>query len=134
MEIAIAAATAVINRAGASSLAEIAALRVPAILVPYPVAADNHQFYNAKEFEKSGAAVLIEQNNATPQILVHRLSPLLSDHHLREKMSIALSAWHVADAVDKISTTILAQVVLSEPFCGASEDPAALKRHPSAIA
>jgi UDP-N-acetylglucosamine--N-acetylmuramyl-(pentapeptide) pyrophosphoryl-undecaprenol N-acetylglucosamine transferase len=134
MEIAIAAATAVINRAGASSLAEIAALRVPAILVPYPAATDNHQFHNAKEFEKSGAAVLIEQNNATTQILVHRLSPLLKDNHVREKMSTALSAWHVADAVDKISATILAQVVLSEPLCGASEEPPALKRHHSAIA
>jgi UDP-N-acetylglucosamine--N-acetylmuramyl-(pentapeptide) pyrophosphoryl-undecaprenol N-acetylglucosamine transferase len=44
MDLALGAATAAVSRAGASSLAEIAAMRLPSLLVPYPAAADNHQF------------------------------------------------------------------------------------------
>src|SRR5262249_27785691 len=53
MEVLLGAATAAISRAGASSLAEFAAMRVPAVLVPYPTATDNHQFENARAFEQS---------------------------------------------------------------------------------
>ncbi len=60
MHLALGAASAAISRAGASSLAELAAMRVPAVLVPYPAATDNHQYYNALAFEKTGAACLLE--------------------------------------------------------------------------
>ncbi len=48
----------VLMRAGATSLSEIAYYGVPAVLVPYPFAKDNHQFYNARYFLEKGAAVL----------------------------------------------------------------------------
>ena len=67
MDLALGAATVAVSRAGASSLAEIAALRLPSLLVPYPAAADNHQFYNAQAFETTGAARLLEQKSATPE-------------------------------------------------------------------
>ena len=67
MELALGAATAAVCRAGASSLAELAAMRVPAVLVPYPAATDNHQFHNARAFEATGAARLLEQKTATPE-------------------------------------------------------------------
>ena len=67
MDLALGAATAAVSRAGASSLAEIAAMRLPSLLVPFPAAADNHQFYNARAFEATGAARLLEQKNATPE-------------------------------------------------------------------
>ena len=54
MDIALGAATVAVSRAGASSLAEIAAMRVPSVLIPFPAAADNHQFFNAHAFEKPG--------------------------------------------------------------------------------
>ncbi len=67
MEFALGAATVAVNRAGASSLAELAAMRVPPVLIPLPTAADNHQFHNARAFEETGAARLLEQGLATPE-------------------------------------------------------------------
>src|SRR5262249_19759733 len=73
MELALGAATMSISRAGASSLAEIAAMRLPSVLVPYPAATDNHQFHNARAMEASGAARLLEQKSATPETLANVL-------------------------------------------------------------
>ena len=50
MDMGLSAANVAVSRSGASSLAEFAAMRLPAILVPYPTAADNHQVYNARAF------------------------------------------------------------------------------------
>jgi UDP-N-acetylglucosamine--N-acetylmuramyl-(pentapeptide) pyrophosphoryl-undecaprenol N-acetylglucosamine transferase len=50
MDLALGAATAAVSRAGASSLAEIATLHLPSLLVPFPAAADNHQFFNARVY------------------------------------------------------------------------------------
>ena len=61
MDLALGAATLAVNRAGASSLAELAAMRVPAILIPYPYATDDHQFHNARALVRNGAARLITQ-------------------------------------------------------------------------
>ena len=51
MELALGAASVAVSRAGASSLAELAAQRVPAVLVPFPMATDNHQWHNARALE-----------------------------------------------------------------------------------
>lgn len=59
MGAAYAAANLVISRSGASTLAELATLGKPAILVPYPLAVKNHQEHNARAFELSGAAIVI---------------------------------------------------------------------------
>ncbi len=52
-----------IARAGASTLSELSFFGVPAVLIPFPHAAHNHQYYNAKYFEKKGAAVVIEEKD-----------------------------------------------------------------------
>lgn len=59
---AMSAAELVIARAGAGSIAEFARCALPSIIVPYPYAADNHQFENAKCFEKQGACVMVVQS------------------------------------------------------------------------
>src|SRR5438034_7262984 len=69
MELALGAATVAISRAGASSLAELAAMRVPVVLIPYPSAADNHQFYNASRYLESRCARMVAQEKATPEVL-----------------------------------------------------------------
>ena len=66
MDLALGAATAAVSRAGASSLAELAALRLPSLLVPFPAAADNHQYFNARIFNLSGAAQMLEQKGSSP--------------------------------------------------------------------
>ena len=79
MDLALGAATVAVSRAGASSLAEIAAMRLPALLVPFPAAADNHQFFNASAFEKTGAAKLLEQKKATPEKVAAILAELVEN-------------------------------------------------------
>jgi UDP-N-acetylglucosamine--N-acetylmuramyl-(pentapeptide) pyrophosphoryl-undecaprenol N-acetylglucosamine transferase len=75
----LARAHLVICRAGASTLSELAVAGRPAILVPYPYAADDHQTANARVFDKEGAGWRVAQKDLTPAGLADRLVDLLSD-------------------------------------------------------
>jgi UDP-N-acetylglucosamine--N-acetylmuramyl-(pentapeptide) pyrophosphoryl-undecaprenol N-acetylglucosamine transferase len=114
MELALGAATATICRAGASSLAEIAAMRLPAVLVPYPAATDNHQFHNARALEASGAARLLEQKTATPDALANLLWDLIEKPSVREKMQNALAQWHTPGAAGRIADAMLKSAGVEE--------------------
>jgi UDP-N-acetylglucosamine--N-acetylmuramyl-(pentapeptide) pyrophosphoryl-undecaprenol N-acetylglucosamine transferase len=107
MDLALGAATAAVSRAGASSLAEIAAMRLPALLVPFPAAADNHQFFNATAFEKTGAAKLLEQKNSTPEKLAAVLDEMVENEIVRSTMQSALAQWHMPKAAEQIAESIL---------------------------
>jgi UDP-N-acetylglucosamine--N-acetylmuramyl-(pentapeptide) pyrophosphoryl-undecaprenol N-acetylglucosamine transferase len=107
MDLALGAATACVSRSGASSLAEIAAMRLPSLLVPYPAAADNHQFVNARAFEKTGAAKLLEQKNSTPEEVAALLCELAGDAAVREKIQTSLVHWHAPKAAEQIAEKIL---------------------------
>jgi UDP-N-acetylglucosamine--N-acetylmuramyl-(pentapeptide) pyrophosphoryl-undecaprenol N-acetylglucosamine transferase len=72
----------VIGRAGAGTIAEITALGKPSILVPFPYAAHNHQFENAKILESSDATVLIEDKDATPEKFALTLTNLFDEDKL----------------------------------------------------
>lgn len=60
------AADLVVSRAGAGTIAELVRCETPAVLVPYPFAADNHQWANARHFEQQGGGLVIDQNNLSP--------------------------------------------------------------------
>jgi len=122
MDLALGAATVAISRAGASSLAELAAVRLPSLLVPFPAAADNHQFFNAVAFEKTGAAKLLEQKNATPGKVAAILSEMIEDEAVRSKMQAALAQWHVPRAAAGIAENIL-RVSLSSSFSLPVDEP-----------
>jgi UDP-N-acetylglucosamine--N-acetylmuramyl-(pentapeptide) pyrophosphoryl-undecaprenol N-acetylglucosamine transferase len=107
MDLAFGAATAGVSRSGASSLAEIAAMRLPSLLVPYPTAADNHQFANASAFEKTGAAKLLEQTNSAPEKVVGLLCELVENNATRAAMQSALVQWHAPKAAEQIAENIL---------------------------
>ena len=107
MELALGAATAAVSRAGASSLVELAAMRVPAVLIPYPSAADNHQFYNAWAFVESGAARMLEQEKATPEMLVEMVKGLVEKPEQSAAMKEALAKWHRPDAAEQIAGRML---------------------------
>jgi UDP-N-acetylglucosamine--N-acetylmuramyl-(pentapeptide) pyrophosphoryl-undecaprenol N-acetylglucosamine transferase len=98
MEFALGAADVAVGRAGASSIAELAAMRVPAILIPYPYAVDDHQVANARALERTGAAWCLTHEEATPQRLVDEVLCLLRDPATRERFKSGLAAWHRADA------------------------------------
>jgi UDP-N-acetylglucosamine--N-acetylmuramyl-(pentapeptide) pyrophosphoryl-undecaprenol N-acetylglucosamine transferase len=107
MEQALGVATVAVSRAGASSLAELAAMRLPALLVPYPAAVDNHQFHNARAFKESGAARVLEQNGATPELFSNALVELARDGRAREEIRGALGKWHAPGAAEEIAGIIL---------------------------
>ncbi|HOV79784.1 MAG TPA: undecaprenyldiphospho-muramoylpentapeptide beta-N-acetylglucosaminyltransferase [Bacillota bacterium] len=79
MQDALAAADLVVSRAGAATLAEITALGVPAVLVPYPYASENHQEFNARALEKEGAAVVVPDRDLNGELLCRLISKLLDD-------------------------------------------------------
>ncbi|HSK01633.1 MAG TPA: undecaprenyldiphospho-muramoylpentapeptide beta-N-acetylglucosaminyltransferase, partial [Kofleriaceae bacterium] len=68
-----------IGRAGATTVAELAIAGVPAIFIPYPFAADNHQELNAREMAEAGAALMFRQAELTADRLADALRPLRAD-------------------------------------------------------
>lgn len=76
----------IIARSGASSLAEICALQKPSILVPFPFAADNHQYFNAKLFKDAGISLLIEESDNLEQDIYNAVKKLLSEPEHLQKM------------------------------------------------
>ena len=88
-----AAADVVVTRAGAGTIAELATVGVPAIVVPWPGAAENHQLDNGREFADLGAAVLIEEHDFTVDRLVAEIDSLQADSsRLRSIADAARSA------------------------------------------
>lgn len=97
-------------RAGATTVAELAAAGKASILVPYPSATDQHQFENARALERAGGAVTIEQRDLTPQRLVKEILGLLGNGQnlvLMEQRARSLArpgaARHIADLVEELS-------------------------------
>jgi UDP-N-acetylglucosamine--N-acetylmuramyl-(pentapeptide) pyrophosphoryl-undecaprenol N-acetylglucosamine transferase len=92
----------VIARSGAGTLSELAAFRLPSVLVPYPSAHANHQFHNAKEIEELGAAVTIEQADLHPSKLQDALERWMDDSTRRERAQAVLMDWDQPDAAKRI--------------------------------
>ena len=101
------AADCVVARAGSGAIFEIASFGKPAILIPLPESANNHQRENAYTFAKSGAAVVIEESNLLPGIFISEVKKILSDPALQEKMGAAAKQFFIPDAADKIGEGIL---------------------------
>jgi UDP-N-acetylglucosamine--N-acetylmuramyl-(pentapeptide) pyrophosphoryl-undecaprenol N-acetylglucosamine transferase len=111
MDLALGAATLAISRSGASSLAELAALGVPAILIPYPHAADNHQYHNALAFVQVGAALTFDQMGVTPERLAGEIVELIKDEPGRLEMRHSLNKWRTPDAAQQIAERMLASIL-----------------------
>ena len=75
----LAEAHLVIARAGASTIAELTAAGRPAILVPLPIATDDHQTVNAREMAKAGGARMIPQDEFTPEVLSAQIAAIAGD-------------------------------------------------------
>ena len=102
----MAACDLVISRAGAITLAELAALGKPAILIPSPYVTDNHQYKNARVFSDAGAAVLIEEKELTPELLENIVRAILSDPARRGAMAAAMKKLARRGAQDTIISEI----------------------------
>lgn len=106
----LAAADLVLSRAGASSIAEIAALAVPAVLVPYPHATADHQTTNARYLVDAGAALLCPDAQIDSQGFADTLLGLLADDARRDRMRAAAqglgqdrAAQNLADALEALA-------------------------------
>lgn len=102
MDRCMSAADLLICRAGASTLSEIQALGKPSILVPYPYAAENHQYFNAMSLVKQDAAILIEDKDLTPQRLIDEVDKLLSNPEKLKQMGENAKKSAILDATERI--------------------------------
>jgi UDP-N-acetylglucosamine--N-acetylmuramyl-(pentapeptide) pyrophosphoryl-undecaprenol N-acetylglucosamine transferase len=99
-------ANLVISRSGAGSLTELAVCGKPAILIPYPFAAEDHQSYNAKVFTQVGAALSFKQSDLTPEILTTQILNLLQSPAELAIMAEKAKTLAVPDSADKLATLV----------------------------
>jgi UDP-N-acetylglucosamine--N-acetylmuramyl-(pentapeptide) pyrophosphoryl-undecaprenol N-acetylglucosamine transferase len=96
----------VISRSGSSSIFEFCAAKKPMILVPFALAADNHQEKNAQYFEKNGAAILLKESEFTINKINQLLKNLIEDQSILQKMSDNAKGLVIMDATQKIAELI----------------------------
>ena len=101
------AADVVVCRAGATTLAELAAAGKPAILIPLPTATDDHQRANAAAVAAAGAAVLLDQRDAGGARLANEIAALGADPAARERMGRAAAALARPNAAAEIAARII---------------------------
>ncbi len=97
----------IITRAGAGIIAEICNKGLPAIFIPFPYAADDHQKFNALELEREGAAMMIEEKDLTGKILKESMENLIKDKEKLKSMGKKLKEVAMPDADKKIASYIL---------------------------
>ena len=101
------AADLIISRAGAMTITELTEIGRPSVLVPYPAAAENHQYYNAMTLVNQNAAILIEDKNLTKAKLVDEVSKLYADRGRLKLMEENAGKMRKANAADIILKEIV---------------------------
>lgn len=109
MDYAYNVADLVISRAGASSVSELCLLGKPAILVPSPNVAENHQYHNAMALVAKNAALLVEDAEAVDNLLPQALQIVADDSRLRE-LSANIRQLALPNSAQAIAEVILAQI------------------------
>lgn len=104
----LAAASLVIARAGASTLADLAVVGRPAILIPYAAAAADHQAANARAPEAAGAAEVLPEAGLTPEALSCRALAILTEAGRAERMAAAARAGARPDAAERLADLVTA--------------------------
>lgn len=99
-----------ISRAGAGTLSELAIAATPALLIPYPYAAEDHQAYNAAAFLKAGAAQVYRQDQLTPERLEQTVLQWLQKPQILEDMSAKAYSLAVPDSTERFAQLILEQI------------------------
>jgi len=92
----------VVSRAGATTLAELAVMGLPAILIPYPHAADDHQTTNARYYERGGGAVVAQEAELDGARLATLLNGLIADPREVQIKAMAMRALGRPDATERI--------------------------------
>ncbi len=106
MEELYSAADFAIARSGAASLAELAAFSLPAILVPFPYAADDHQSRNAEIFAAANAAIILKESEITGDVLARRIRELIGNSSLLQTMGENAFGLEPGDAALRVAETM----------------------------
>ncbi len=101
------AADLIISRSGGSAIAEIAAAGKPSILIPLAESANDHQRQNAYEYAQTGAALVVEENNLTKNVMSVQIQKILEDSKQRQLMAEAAKNFAKPDAANIIAAEIL---------------------------
>ncbi len=107
MAVVMRAADLVLCRAGASTISELTALGVPALIVPSPYVTNNHQEKNARVLESAGGAEVLLEQGCSGQALFQAACGILHDAGRRAEMENAMSALGIRDATERIYQTVL---------------------------
>ena len=107
MAVVMRAADLVICRAGASTISELTALGVPALIVPSPYVTNNHQEKNARVLEEAGGAAVLLEKDSSGQTMFQISCGILRDAEKRMKMEAAMTSLGIRDATERIYQTIL---------------------------
>jgi len=98
-----------VSRAGATSLAEISARAIPALVVPFPYATEDHQTKNARAYVDAGCAYMIADDQVGTPEFERLVISLVEDAAVRESMTVAARSQKTVDAA-----ATLADVVMGE--------------------
>ena len=101
------AADLVVCRAGASTISELTALGVPALIVPSPYVTNNHQEKNARALEEAGGATVLLEKDSSGQALFQAACGILHDKERRSGMEKAMASLGIRDAAERIYQTVL---------------------------
>ncbi len=102
----LAACDMVVSRAGATSLAEISALRIPALLVPFPFATADHQTANARSYVQAGAAYMVADDDVEGPEFVEKLVALIDDADVRARMTDAAASFETENAAKRLADVV----------------------------
>ena len=102
MEEVMSASDLAVCRSGALTVTELGVIGLPAILIPFPHAAENHQYYNAKTIEDSNAGIIIEENNLTTELLKNKIEEILEDKVKLQQMQKNAKKEDMKNAIEKI--------------------------------
>jgi len=84
-------------------------MQLPSILVPYPTAADDHQYHNARALAQAGAARMMVQSQLRADQLAASIAELITDPFIAHQMKAELRKWHYPTAADEIIRTLLSE-------------------------
>jgi len=102
MDLALAVADLAVSRAGATTLAEMCAAGLPAVLVPYPYSLDDDQLHNARALADAGGAEVIVQAGLSPEELAAAVEALIYDDDRLARMGEAMKTWARPEAAERL--------------------------------
>lgn len=102
MPVAMAACDLVITRCGACALTEIEAMGRPAVMIPSPMVAENHQYYNGMVLQNAGAGVVIEEKDLTDELFINTVMDYIRDPKKLDESAKNAAKLHIKDTRERI--------------------------------